>query len=50
MVDWLYVNTLGISSPTDLAKMSQEEIQEYRLRIYGYDPTKGRKISTPGKN
>lgn len=48
MVDWLYENTLGISSPTDRAKFSPEEIREAKLRLAGYDPAKGRKIPKAG--
>jgi hypothetical protein len=48
MVDWLYENTLGISSTTDRAKFSPEEIREAKLRLAGYDPATGRKIPKAG--
>jgi hypothetical protein len=48
MVDWFEENILGISSPTDLAKIPPDKLQEIRLRIHGVDPVTRRTLPKAG--
>jgi len=49
MVDWLYESILGITSPTNAAKIGPDRLREIKLRIHGIDPATGRKIPKAGQ-
>lgn len=49
LVDWLYEYTLGISSPTDMAKIPPDKLQEIRLRIHGVNPVTKRMFPKAGQ-